>query len=113
MKLYRIEHYRKNPAAYKARAVAKKRETKRLFFDWLATQACIDCGESDPIVLDCDHVRGQKVADLKTMTAAGATWVRIQAEIAKCEVRCSNCHRKKTARERGFTRRNTTQPTGS
>ena len=48
---------------------------------------------ADPRVLDFDHVRGVKkhnVSDLKSMHFC---WETIQAEIEKCDVRCSNCHR--------------------
>ena len=70
----------------------------------LQTHACIDCGEADPIVLEFDHVRGEKVEDVSRMVASGRSWAKIEAEIAKCEVRCANCHRRVTnARRREVT----------
>ncbi len=32
----------------------------------------------------------------------GFPWAIIEEEIARCEVRCANCHRIKTAREQGY-----------
>lgn len=50
-------------------------------------------------VLEFDHVRGVKRAEVSEM--AGYSLRSARAEIAKCEVRCGNCHRRKTIRERG------------
>lgn len=67
----------------------------RLIIEYLATHPCVDCGETDNIVLEFDHL-GDKVADLSSYASGGRTWARIEAEIEKCEVRCANCHRRKT-----------------
>ncbi len=67
----------------------------------LAQRACVDCGECDPIVLEFDHLR-DKLHDVSYMAVSGFSWHTIQAEIEKCVVRCANCHRRKTARERGY-----------
>lgn len=60
---------------------------------------CVDCGEPDPIVLDFDH-RDRKAKSF-TISAyyANVSEARLRAEIAKCDVRCANCHRRKTADE--------------
>ncbi len=62
---------------------------------------CVDCGESNPLVLEFDHI-GEKIADISTMVRNGLPWSTIAGEIAKCEPRCANCHRRKTAREQGW-----------
>ena len=67
----------------------------------LGEHPCVDCGESDPVVLQFDHVQ-LKRKNIAQMMRAGFTWATIAAEIAKCEVRCGNCHRRKTAREQGI-----------
>jgi len=67
----------------------------------LKETGCKDCGEKDPIVLDFDHIR-DKTLGVSRMVRNHTSWETIEAEIAKCEVRCSNCHRKKTAKERNY-----------
>lgn len=66
----------------------------------LETHPCVDCGEADPIVLEFDHVRGKKLAAVSTL--ARISLKGVVAEVAKCDVRCGNCHRRKTARERNW-----------
>ena len=71
-----------------------------------AAIGCVDCGYSErPEALDWDHVRGVKVASLGAMVAGLATIEELDAEMAKCEVRCANCHRIRTADRRQIGKR--------
>lgn len=71
---------------------------------YLEQHACVDCGEFDPEVLDFDHLRDKR-NNVSTMLWSGMLWKAIEDEIAKCEVRCANCHRRRTAREQGYDER--------
>ena len=73
---------------------------RALILDYLASHPCVDCGESDPVVLEFDHVRGNKVAAVARMAASHTPVRKVRAEIAKCDVRCANCHRRRHARGR-------------
>lgn len=78
-----------------------RRDNQDRAWDYLGQHPCVDCGEPDPVVLQFDHL-GDKRRDVSYMLLSGFTWANIQNEIAKCEVRCGNCHRRKTARELGL-----------
>jgi hypothetical protein len=56
-------------------------------------RGCHDCGYAEhPAALDFDHLPGE--VKLFALSACwGRTLEEVQAEVAKCEVRCSNCHR--------------------
>lgn len=90
------EHYLQRPAQEKEERIQRNRERIR---EYLSKHACVDCGESDIIVLEFDHV-GKKDRPIADMVLAGISWEKILKEIQKCEVRCGNCHKKKTAQER-------------
>ena len=64
------------------------------------THPCVDCGETDPVVLEFDHLR-EKLFDIGR-GIRDKNWDLLLAEIAKCEVVCANCHRRRTARRGGF-----------
>lgn len=97
-------HYAANREAYMKRAIvnrtAKRKESREYLQEYLRAHPCVDCGESDIVVLDFDHVRGEKLTNLSSMGHDGYTLKAIQIEIAKCEVRCANCHRRATHRRR-------------
>lgn len=76
-----------------------RQRNRKYVFDYLSTHPCIDCGESDIRCLDFDHVRGKKFKEVGRMLAGHYSLNKIQTEIDKCEVRCSNCHRKKTSND--------------
>ena len=75
-------------------------ENQKRMWQYLALHPCVDCGERDPVVLQFDHLRDKR-KNVAYMCTAGFAWATILEEIAKCEVRCANCHTRKTARERG------------
>ncbi|NUT57631.1 MAG: hypothetical protein HOQ00_02100 [Agromyces sp.] len=64
----------------------------------------MDCGEADLRVLDFDHGEGSaKSAEVMKLAKAGYSWARVRDEIAKCDVRCRNCHAKVTYERMGET----------
>lgn len=97
-------HYQSNKQIYLDRALTRNAlvntENKQRLYAYLSSHPCIDCGEADILVLEFDHVRGNKVTSIANLLKRSASWKVIESEIAKCEVRCVNCHRIKTS-ERG------------
>jgi hypothetical protein len=86
--------------SYNRRLKANRRQGHlQKVWNYLIQHPCVDCGEADPVVLDFDHVGGNKTGNISYLLNTVASWQRIEAEIGKCEVRCANCHRRKTARE--------------
>ena len=59
---------------------------------------CLDCGNYFPaICMDFDHLPGfDKHDNVAELTRGGCSIETIDAEIAKCELVCSNCHRIRT-----------------
>jgi hypothetical protein len=73
-----------------------RQDIKAWIYDYLLDHACIDCGEGDPMRLTFDH-RDNKHFDLgKAFIGKAKDLETIQREIAKCDVRCANCHTVKT-----------------
>ena len=71
----------------------------------MVTHPCIDCGEADPRLLEFDHVRGKKKDSVSVLADGDYALGRVKKEISFCEVRCANCHRRKTYDDRGWFRR--------
>jgi len=60
---------------------------------------CMDCGgRFPPECMDFDHVRGEKEFAVGTATLRSRE--DVDAEIAKCDVICANCHRTRTKKRR-------------
>lgn len=65
----------------------------------IKSKPCMDCdGTFDPVCMDFDHREGEeKLSAVSAMIASNRYgWARIEAEIAKCDVVCANCHRLRT-----------------
>jgi len=71
---------------------------------YLTEHPCMDCGEDDLLVLELDHVRGRKKGDVVKLVLGGYSLKTIKKEITKCEVRCANCHRRRTYISNGTAR---------
>ena len=94
----RHARYRQEHRDYFLAYNANRRATSRAFIDAALAVGCVDCGTKEQAVLELDHVRGNKVADVSRLI--GGSLVRLLAEIDKCEVRCANCHRRVTYERR-------------
>ena len=82
---------------------AKNRKCAREFlYEYLKDKKCVDCGEDNPIVLEFDHVRENKVRTISKMVGNGSKIQTILSEMEKCEIRCANCHRIKTTKSEGY-----------
>lgn len=81
-----------------------RREKLRQFvYTYLTQNPCVDCGEQRIPTLQFDHIE----PSLKRFNITEAVRRRVglatlKIEIAKCEVRCANCHAIKTARDQGW-----------
>lgn len=71
--------------------------TRRLKIDEIKLQrGCADCGYNQhPAALHFDHVDPTNKT-FKISTSLTRRWDTVLAEIAKCVVRCANCHAVKT-----------------
>ncbi len=103
-------NYRKNHEREKTRLVhqvaERRAEVQKRIIEYLREHPCVDCGETDIVVLEFDHT-AEKLGDISSYAGGGRSWARVKAEIEKCEVRCANCHRRKT-RERSAANRTLT-----
>jgi hypothetical protein len=74
-------------SALNAREVARE-----YVYQYLLEHSCMDCGETDPLVLTFDHVSGNKKLGISDMVGRGWSIETIKSEIRKCDVVCFNCH---------------------
>ena len=56
---------------------------------------CVDCGITDPEVLEWYHL-GDKTHLISKLLQEGSSRERLDKELAKCDLVCANCHRKRT-----------------
>ncbi len=101
---YVREHYKNNRSYYLEKAKKRNRivwlKVRKTLWEYLLIHPCVDCGQKDPIVLEFDHLRDKR-KNISSLTNE-ASLEKTFEEINKCEVRCANCHRRKTALEQGW-----------
>lgn len=86
-----------NPSKSLNRKERTIRNTKYVL-EYLSKNPCSDCGETNPIVLEFDHVKDNKTYNVSYLIQQGSI-SSIKKEIEKCEVVCSNCHSIRTAKQ--------------
>lgn len=97
--------YKSDTNGHREKTKLRKKEVRhrnrQVVWEYLKSHPCVDCGETDPILLEFDHQR-DKVETVSVIAGNGSPVKKILDEIAKCEVRCVRCHRLKTARDFGW-----------
>lgn len=88
-------HGRPVSPQYDASRERRLRRLKSLVL-YFNTHPCVKCGEADPLVLDFHH-RDPETKLFGIKDNLTTTLERLSAEVAKCDVLCSNCHRKREA----------------
>lgn len=85
-----------------ARDNKKKRvHLKRDFvISLLKKSSCVECSEKDIRVLDFDHKDPLlKIKGISQMIWDNTPLYKLKKEIEKCDIRCANCHRKRTFKQ--------------
>lgn len=97
-KQYYSQNRDKHLKVIAARRRKVKQETYVFIVDYLKAHPCVDCGETDIVVLQFDH-QNNKVINISAAIRQKWSINSIKREIAKCEVRCANDHTRRTARQ--------------
>lgn len=101
---YGKRHYETYRSAYiqkaRIRNAAQSKTNGEFLIEYLSNHPCVDCGEDDIVVLEFDHQR-DKLLNVSVLSREGYSLTKLKQEIAKCEVVCANCHRRRTARQFG------------
>lgn len=100
---YTRADYAKNKEKYVAKARRNNDRYKKEMYEWLTAyfseHPCIGCGEVDPVVLEFDHRDDvEKLEAVSSLIQQGA-YRAAREEVQKCDVRCCNCHRRRTAKQ--------------
>lgn len=86
----------------KERQNSIREEQRDYIWKYLLLHPCVDCGETNPLVLEFDHVRGIKNANVGSLLLRGVAMNTLLEEINKCDIRCANCHKIKTINQLGW-----------
>jgi len=94
-KVTREKNYKKNKQITFDRNKRNRTKVKKWLEEFKNTLSCIKCGENHPACLDFHHRDpSNKEYTISYMLAGTFSLEKLKKEIEKCDVLCSNCHRK-------------------
>lgn len=89
--------YSENKEVHKKRAEPGRRKAlkrnREALWGILSDSSCVDCGESNSLVLEFDHLHDKEAG---VASLHGGSLKRLLDEVAKCDIVCANCHRLRT-----------------
>ena len=95
LKNYHKIWYEKNKNKRIAQIHVRQKELSLWLQEYKSNLKCEKCPESHPFVLDFHHIdSSKKDVDISRAINRGWSKERILKEISKCQILCSNCHRK-------------------
>lgn len=95
-KRYYEQHKEKQKKQIYAAKIKRVKANQQLMLEHLQGKECVDCGETNPVTFEFDHVTDDKTDSVSRLLGAGYSWPTIQNEIGKCDLVCANCHRIRT-----------------
>lgn len=100
---YQKSWYADNQETQYARVAANKLRIARHVYDILVESKCADCPENRPACLQFDHTDpSKKLFNVAQAATLGKSLESVDREIAKCIIRCANCHALRTAEQFGW-----------
>ena len=92
---YQKKYYEQNKKYYIDKSAERKQKIREDFDEYKSTLNCSKCGENHIACLDFHHVDPSK-KDFSIYQIKKYAWgkEKIEKELQKCVVLCSNCHRK-------------------
>ena len=94
LRAYRRDWYYRNRADSIAKAADRNQQIRAWFADLKSKLACASCGENHPATLDFHHADGDDKEMIVSRLVGMGNNAHVLAEIKKCIVLGSNCHRK-------------------
>lgn len=86
-----------NPPTNKGRTVKpwqrKAKRNKEIIKNYKLVHPCVVCGEDRMACLDFHHTGDDKIDTIANLANKHVSMKRLENEMGKCIVICSNCHR--------------------
>ena len=91
--IYKKRHYENNKAAHLERNARNKRNRKKEWAEFKASQKCSHCGVQHPALIDFHHIVRDGDKQSVNKLVGDGRFKRAMEEVQKCIPLCANCHR--------------------